>query len=245
MKQKLLNKFWLRVGMIVAVMTTALAGTVMAQATTYSSNVTLPVNGVNVSSCKVKISGTENGSDGNGWEGTKLGKSGSGASANVTIPAGTTTLYVHCAAWKGKSSTLTLSTTASGVTITPSTEWSLTSDDGINNSSPFALNNYNKASTDYFKEYTLTGVNSDITVKFEAKNERAVFWGVNAVTGSGSSAVATSTTINVPSNFNTDIYQGTSAGTLTATVAAGETTITINSAIVCRGCNTKTVETLL
>ena len=33
-----------------------------------------------------------------------------------------------------------------------------------------------------------------------------------------SSAVATTTTINVPQNFNTDIYQGTTAGTLTATV---------------------------
>lgn len=35
---------------------------------------------------------------------------------------------------------------------------------------------------------------------------------------SSGSAVATTTTINVPANFNTDIHQGTSAGTLTATV---------------------------
>lgn len=34
------------------------------------------------------------------------------------------------------------------------------------------------------------------------------------------SAVATTTTINVPANFNNDIYQGTTAGTLTATVSA-------------------------
>ena len=33
-------------------------------------------------------------------------------------------------------------------------------------------------------------------------------------------AVATTTTINVPSDFNTDIYQGSTAGTLTATVSA-------------------------
>ena len=38
-------------------------------------------------------------------------------------------------------------------------------------------------------------------------------------------AVATTTTINVPSGFNTDIHNGTSAGTLTATVAAGGTAI--------------------
>ena len=39
------------------------------------------------------------------------------------------------------------------------------------------------------------------------------------------SAVATTTTINVPANFNTDIYQGTTAGTLTATVSAEGTPI--------------------
>ena len=36
MRNKLLNKLWLRVGMIVAVMTTALAGTVKAESVTYS-----------------------------------------------------------------------------------------------------------------------------------------------------------------------------------------------------------------
>ena len=38
-------------------------------------------------------------------------------------------------------------------------------------------------------------------------------------------AVATTTTINVPANFNNDIYQGTTAGTLTATVSAEGTPI--------------------
>ena len=36
------------------------------------------------------------------------------------------------------------------------------------------------------------------------------------------SGIATTTTINVPQNFNTDIYQGTNAGTLTATVKDNE-----------------------
>ena len=40
-----------------------------------------------------------------------------------------------------------------------------------------------------------------------------------------SSAVATTTTINDPDNFNNDIYQGTTAGTLTATVSAEGTPI--------------------
>ncbi len=40
--------------------------------------------------------------------------------------------------------------------------------------------------------------------------------------GLPSAAVATTTTINVPQNFNTDIYQGTNAGTLTATVKDNE-----------------------
>ena len=39
------------------------------------------------------------------------------------------------------------------------------------------------------------------------------------------SGIATTTTINVPDNFNTDIYQGTTAGTLTATVSAEGTPI--------------------
>ena len=38
-------------------------------------------------------------------------------------------------------------------------------------------------------------------------------------------SVATTTTINVPANFNNDLHNGTSAGTLTATVAAGGTAI--------------------
>ena len=45
------------------------------------------------------------------------------------------------------------------------------------------------------------------------------------VTITVSSGVATTTTINVPQNFNTDIYQGTTAGTLTATVSAESTPI--------------------
>ena len=141
--------------------------------TTYTSNVDLPVSGTSVSSCKVIISGTE-------YVGTKLGKNGAGASANITIPAGTTKLYVHCASWSGKSVSLSLSTTVSGVTITPDTDWSLTSDTGIANNSPFTLNAPDKAPTDYFKEYTLTGVNSSTTITFKANGERAVFWGVNA-----------------------------------------------------------------
>ncbi len=40
-----------------------------------------------------------------------------------------------------------------------------------------------------------------------------------------SQAVNTTTTINVPANFNKDIYQGTTAGTLTATVSAEGTPI--------------------
>ena len=46
-----------------------------------------------------------------------------------------------------------------------------------------------------------------------------------------SSAVATTTTINVPQDFNTDIYQGTTAGTLTATVKDNDDN-TISGAIV-------------
>lgn len=142
--------------------------------TVYTSNVTLPTSGTNVSSCKVSISGTQ-------YDGTKLGKNGSGATTTITVPANTTKLYIHCAAWNGKSSSLSVTTNASGVTINPSTSWTLTSDSGIASNSPFTLNATAKASTDYFKVYTLTGVTSATTITIAASGERAVFWGVNAV----------------------------------------------------------------
>ena len=45
------------------------------------------------------------------------------------------------------------------------------------------------------------------------------------ITWEPNGAVSTTTTINVPTNFNTDIHQGTNAGTLTATVTAEGNTI--------------------
>ena len=56
MKQKLLNKLWLRVGMIVAIMTTALSGTAWAETET----ITFPTSSANVdmSSSGVSVTGT-------------------------------------------------------------------------------------------------------------------------------------------------------------------------------------------
>ena len=53
-----------------------------------------------------------------------------------------------------------------------------------------------------------------------------------------SSAVATTTTINVPQNFNTDIYQGTNAGTLTATVSDNDDNVISGASVTWESSNT-------
>jgi len=58
MKQKLLNKFWLRVGMIVAVMTTALAGTVKAdEVVAYTLTPASGSNNGYANNCDIEING--------------------------------------------------------------------------------------------------------------------------------------------------------------------------------------------
>ena len=153
------------------------------QAEVYTSNVALPTAGSNVT---VKLS-----SSGTSYSAKKFGSSGSGASGTISVPAGTTKLYIHCAAWKGKSSTLTLSTTATGVSITPSGSWALTSDANISGSSTtFVLATPENAPTAYFKEYTLSGVTAATTITLTVGTERAVLWGINAAATAPSPTIA-------------------------------------------------------
>ena len=108
------------------------------QSDVYTSNVTLTTsNGNNASSVNVKLS-----SNGDAYGAIKLGGGSSSGYAYITVPAGTTKLYVHCAGWNndGNSRKLNLTTTANGVTITPN-NMSLTNDSGISgNSTTFTLN---------------------------------------------------------------------------------------------------------
>ena len=226
MKQNLLNKLWLRVGMIVAVMTTALAGTAWAQgdySTDYTGNVTLSTTGgTSASTCVVKI---QDGTVVNSYDGIKAGTSKVAGAIKITVPSGTKYLHMHVAAWNNE--TVTLAVTPEGY----SDNISLTADAGVSNNSPFTLASYNKAATDYYKVITFaSALTADTDLTFKATGgKRFVVWGVTAEADGGSggdTSVATTVTIDDSGINNTDVYAGTAAGTLKATVVAGEETIT-------------------
>ena len=145
MKQNLLKSFRLRVGMLAALMLTALAGTAWAQSnysTDYTGNVTLSTDGgTNASECDITISS-------NTYDGIKAGTSKKSAAVIMTVPSGTKYLHVHVAAWNGESST-TLS-------VSPSTNASpssfiLVPDAGIQGSSTsYTLNSVILSSLEVF-----------------------------------------------------------------------------------------------
>jgi len=223
MKQNLLNKLWLRVGMIVAVMTTALAGTAWAQgdySTDYTGNVTLSTTGgTSTSACVVKIQQGTN--TVNSYEGIKAGTSKVAGAVKITVPSGTKYLHVHTAAWNNESVTLEVSSSAYNGVI------SLTSDSGVSGNSPFTLGSYNKAPTDYYKVITFDSALTEATdVTFTATGgRRFVVWGVTAEDEGSTIAVATSVVISDKAITNTDVHVSDEAGTLSATVVAGETTL--------------------
>ena len=64
-----------------------------------------------------------------------------------------------------------------------------------------------------------------VTVTNIAKGVKCYYISYTYEEATPNPAVATTTTITVPSSFNTDIHNGTSAGTLTATVTAGGNTV--------------------
>ena len=223
MKQNLLNKLWLRVGMIVAVMTTALAGTAWAQgdySTDYTGNVTLSTTGgTSASACVVKIQQGTN--TVNSYEGIKAGTSSKAGAVKITVPSGTKYLHLHTAAWNNESVTLEVSSSAYNDEI------SLTSDSGVSSNSPFTLGSYNKASTDYYKVITFDSALTEATdVTFTAKSgRRFVVWGVTAEVEGSSLAVAASVVIDDSNITNTDVHVSDEAGSLSATVVAGEATL--------------------
>lgn len=198
----------------------SMPGKAVGQSTTYTSNVTLPSVSSPLSACTVEISE-------NSYDGIKIGTSKNPTgSFNITVPAGTTKLYVHAAAWTGKNSTLSVTTNANGVSITPNTAWSLTADSGISgNGSSYTLNTPGNASTSYFKEYTLSGVTSDITITIANGTERAVVWGIN--TSSGSLTQSNLAITGDPVALSFDLYNNSSAQTVSYTTSStGAITIT-------------------
>lgn len=190
------------------------------QATTYISNVTLTTSGgTNASTCNVSINSST-------YSAIKIGTSKASGYAYITVPAGTVTLHVHCAAWNGEAANLSVSTSASGVTITP-TSWSLTADSGISGSGTTFTINATNASTSYYKSFTLTGVTSNTQIQLQSANKkRAVFWGVNAVVAHTLTYSATNGSISGVDAGSNAVASGASivegaTVTLTATPASG------------------------
>lgn len=110
----------------------------------------------------------------NGKDAIKVGTSSKGGDMSVTVPAGTTKLHVHAAAWNGVTD---LSLNISGATCSPASI-ALTADSGIANSSPFTLNGNPE---DFYFELTLSNITSDTKITFTSSiAKRFVVWGVNS-----------------------------------------------------------------
>ena len=160
----------------VILLVTFSVGNVWGQSTTYTSNVTLTTSGgTNASTCKVSINSTQ-------YDGIKLGTGSATGTMKVSIPAGTTTVYIHAAKWNGETGSLYISE-PTGKTVSP-TSVTLTADAGVKSSSPFTLNSPTKASTSYFFTLTLTGVSEATTLTLTTSSKRAVVWGINTVAAS-------------------------------------------------------------
>ena len=213
MKQKhLLKSFFLLLAMMVG-------SSVWAQtdkSVDYLGNVTLGTEeGVNASICTIVIDNTE-------YDGIKAGTSKSAGAVKISVPKNTKYLHLHLAGWKGESVTLTAVPNGYFEKI------NLTSNDGISNNSPFTFVG-DASTTDYYKVITFS---SALTAKTDfiftaTSGKRFVVWGVTAEKESTEPdpSVATTVTIDATGIINTDVYKGTAAGTLTATVKAGDTAI--------------------
>lgn len=183
--------------------------------TTETSNVTL-TPGTNGSSCTV-----------NSEEGIKVGTSSKGGSMSVTVPAGTTHLHVHAAAWKGVNG---LSLDITGATVSP-TSISLTADPGISNNSPFTLSG---SASDFYFVIELSDVIEETTLTFTTSTtKRFVIWGVNAEeVSSGSNQQDSDLALeNAPVALSFDLYNNYQAQTISYTTSStGAVTVSSNAA---------------
>ena len=186
MKQKLLNRFWLRVGMIVAVMTTALTGTAWAE----TESVVFSEEG---------------------YDNAQAVEVYNGSAFTVTFNKGTnnnapkyysTGAAIRC--YGGNSFTV-----SSDYTIT-AIELAFASGEGSN-----AIT----ADKGTFETNTWTGSESEVTFTIggTSGHRRIASITVTYETG-GSNVTATSVNIDASGITNTDVYKGTDAGTLAATV---------------------------
>ena len=199
MNKNLLNKLWLRVGMIVAIMTTALAGTVKADTTetlTISSYATA-----------------------NSWTNNTQYLTATVGSVTFTATGGNNTgkYYTNDNSWRfyaNETAKLTISV-PSGSTLVSVKPTFTVKDNGT-----LVYNNSTQTSG---STINVSGQSVEFSISQSSGTKGKVFFTEIEVTYStgGSSAVATTTTIDDSGLTNTDVFTSTAAGTLTASVTAG------------------------
>ena len=186
MKQKLLNRFWLRVGMIVAVMTTALAGTAWAE----------------TESVVFSEEGYDNAQAVDVYNGSAFTVTFNKGTNNNAPKYYSTGAAIRC--YGGNSFTV-----SSDYTIT-AIELAFASGEGSN-----AIT----ADKGTFETNTWTGSENEVTFTIggTSGHRRIASITVTYETG-GSNVTATSVNIDASGITNTDVYKGTDAGALAATV---------------------------
>ena len=159
-------------------------------------------------------------------EGIKVGTNNAGGDMTITVPANTTKLILHAAAWKGVTD---LSLKLSGATASPDSI-SLTADDGISSNTPFTLSGDEK---DYEFEISLSGVTTEADIKVSPSiAKRFVVWGVSAVISNGGSSptVCDLALTGAPIALNFDLYNNRDAQVIHYTTSStGAVTVGINS----------------
>ncbi len=155
----------------------------------YESNVTLTTDGsTSASAAKVIIGGTE-------YDALKFGTSKIKGEWVQTIPAGTTTLYFHAAAWTGSAITLDITAKSGAATVrakNPGTprkaaatvspeKVSVSASSGVSGNSPFTITD-DVTGEGYYFEIDVTGAEEGTTLTFTPSDKRFVVWGVNAKT---------------------------------------------------------------
>lgn len=133
---------------------------------TYTSNVT-------ISGAKVIIGGVE-------YNAIQVGTASKAGSKTFKVPANTTKLYLHVVGWNGEGGKTHKIKTSVGTISSSSIKTK--ADSGAKSSSPFTLSSNDYSSSDYFYEFTLTGVTSEatITISNSAGSSRGVYFGINA-----------------------------------------------------------------
>lgn len=109
----------------------------------------------------------------NGNDAIKVGSSSKGGYMSVIVPAGSTKLHLHAAAWNGVTG---LSLNITGATTNPSS-LALNADAGISGNSPYALSG---SVDDFYYTIDLSEINEETVIKFTSStSKRFVVWGVN------------------------------------------------------------------